>query len=150
MLAKLGMSSRHVSIVIILFSIYRYIFQVCQIFVIKGAISGHLLIKICDVCVFSAPHSSTMCLVSVMLHGIFGLSLWSFFEYVIHRWIFHLPPPPTSKFLITAHFLLHGQHHKVCRICQISTSSLRITLKFLLYTPKSSDASFQEILGIGR
>ena len=31
----------------------------------------------------------------------------------VHWWLFHLQPPTASKFLIYAHFLLHGQHHKV-------------------------------------
>ena len=42
-----------------------------------------------------------------------GILMWTFDEYVVHRWLFHLQPPADSKFLIYAHFLLHGQHHKV-------------------------------------
>ncbi|KAL4234693.1 Fatty acid 2-hydroxylase [Mactra antiquata] len=41
-----------------------------------------------------------------------GFLLWTFIEYVVHRWLFHCTPPASSKFLITSHFLLHGQHHK--------------------------------------
>jgi len=41
----------------------------------------------------------------------FGILMWTFFEYVIHRWVFHLVPP-ASWFLTTIHFLFHGQHHK--------------------------------------
>lgn len=41
-----------------------------------------------------------------------GVLMWSFTEYVIHRWVFHLEPPHWSKVLITLHFLFHGQHHK--------------------------------------
>ncbi|XP_025115850.1 fatty acid 2-hydroxylase-like isoform X2 [Pomacea canaliculata] len=41
-----------------------------------------------------------------------GIFLWTFFEYSIHRWIFHLNPPPKSPLLIKMHFVLHGQHHK--------------------------------------
>lgn len=43
---------------------------------------------------------------------LFGILMWTFDEYVVHRWLFHLQPPADSKFLIYAHFLLHGQHHK--------------------------------------
>ncbi|KAK0132563.1 Fatty acid 2-hydroxylase [Merluccius polli] len=41
-----------------------------------------------------------------------GWFLWSFIEYSIHRFIFHMKPPANNYYLITLHFLLHGQHHK--------------------------------------
>ncbi|XP_045192620.1 fatty acid 2-hydroxylase-like [Mercenaria mercenaria] len=41
-----------------------------------------------------------------------GFLVWTIVEYIVHRWVFHTTPPPNSKFLITVHFLLHGQHHK--------------------------------------
>ena len=43
----------------------------------------------------------------------FGCFGWTLVEYLLHRFLFHLTPPDTSPFLITFHFLLHGQHHKV-------------------------------------
>lgn len=39
--------------------------------------------------------------------------LWSLLEYLIHRFVFHMKPPASNYYLITLHFLLHGQHHKV-------------------------------------
>lgn len=44
---------------------------------------------------------------------LFGVLLWTFEEYVIHRWLFHMKPPANFPSLIWVHFLLHGQHHKV-------------------------------------
>lgn len=41
-----------------------------------------------------------------------GWFLWSFIEYCIHRFVFHMKPPAHNYYLITIHFLLHGQHHK--------------------------------------
>uniref|UniRef100_A0A3Q0RB19 Fatty acid 2-hydroxylase n=1 Tax=Amphilophus citrinellus TaxID=61819 RepID=A0A3Q0RB19_AMPCI len=41
-----------------------------------------------------------------------GWFLWSFMEYCIHRFVFHMNPPAHNYYLITLHFLLHGQHHK--------------------------------------
>ncbi|XP_074534371.1 fatty acid 2-hydroxylase [Halichoeres trimaculatus] len=41
-----------------------------------------------------------------------GWFLWSFVEYCIHRFVFHMKPPAHNYYLITIHFLLHGQHHK--------------------------------------
>uniref|UniRef100_H3AAQ6 Fatty acid 2-hydroxylase n=1 Tax=Latimeria chalumnae TaxID=7897 RepID=H3AAQ6_LATCH len=41
-----------------------------------------------------------------------GVFLWSLIEYAIHRFVFHMTPPANNYYLITLHFLLHGQHHK--------------------------------------
>ncbi|XP_061431946.1 fatty acid 2-hydroxylase-like [Lethenteron reissneri] len=41
-----------------------------------------------------------------------GMFIWSFVEYSLHRFLFHMTPPANNYYLITLHFLLHGQHHK--------------------------------------
>lgn len=41
-----------------------------------------------------------------------GMFIWSFVEYCIHRFVFHMRPPAHNYYLIMLHFLLHGQHHK--------------------------------------
>uniref|UniRef100_A0A8D0HCP7 Fatty acid 2-hydroxylase n=1 Tax=Sphenodon punctatus TaxID=8508 RepID=A0A8D0HCP7_SPHPU len=41
-----------------------------------------------------------------------GMGVWSFVEYLIHRFLFHMKPPASNYYLITLHFMLHGQHHK--------------------------------------
>ncbi|CAN2389329.1 fatty acid alpha-hydroxylase activity [Pristimantis euphronides] len=41
-----------------------------------------------------------------------GMMIWSLMEYGIHRYVFHTNPPASNYFLITLHFMLHGQHHK--------------------------------------
>ncbi|XP_073163181.1 fatty acid 2-hydroxylase isoform X1 [Lepidochelys kempii] len=43
---------------------------------------------------------------------VLGMCLWSLVEYLIHRFLFHMKPPASNYYLITLHFLLHGQHHK--------------------------------------
>jgi 4-hydroxysphinganine ceramide fatty acyl 2-hydroxylase len=41
-----------------------------------------------------------------------GVFLWTFFEYVLHRCLFHADKHlPDNRVGITAHFLLHGIHH---------------------------------------
>jgi len=42
-----------------------------------------------------------------------GLPIWTFVEYFLHRYLFHLEPKGDSPVAITLHFFLHGQHHKV-------------------------------------
>ncbi|KAL8613852.1 hypothetical protein ACOMHN_032842 [Nucella lapillus] len=41
-----------------------------------------------------------------------GVVLWTFCEYSLHRWLFHMKPPSGVPLLILLHFALHGQHHK--------------------------------------
>lgn len=57
---------------------------------------------------FSIPIQKHMFPVLFML----GWFLWTFIEYCIHRFVFHMKPPAHNYYLITLHFLLHGQHHK--------------------------------------
>ncbi|KAM4573917.1 fatty acid 2-hydroxylase [Odontesthes bonariensis] len=57
---------------------------------------------------FSIPMHKYMFLVLFSL----GWFLWTFIEYCIHRFVFHMKPPAHNYYLITLHFLLHGQHHK--------------------------------------
>ncbi|XP_072951973.1 dihydroceramide fatty acyl 2-hydroxylase FAH1-like [Typha angustifolia] len=46
--------------------------------------------------------------VTVMV--VFGVSLWTLIEYIIHRFLFHIET--RSYWGNTAHYLLHGCHHK--------------------------------------
>ncbi|KAF6077443.1 fatty acid 2-hydroxylase [Phyllostomus discolor] len=43
---------------------------------------------------------------------VLGMLFWSLLEYLLHRFLFHMKPPGNSYYLITLHFILHGQHHK--------------------------------------
>jgi sterol desaturase/sphingolipid hydroxylase (fatty acid hydroxylase superfamily) len=38
-----------------------------------------------------------------------GIFVWSFVEYVMHRFVFHLPPK--GKIMERLHFIFHGVHH---------------------------------------
>jgi 4-hydroxysphinganine ceramide fatty acyl 2-hydroxylase len=41
-----------------------------------------------------------------------GIVLWSIYEYVFHRFIFHMETYlPSHRVALTAHFLVHGVHH---------------------------------------
>lgn len=43
-----------------------------------------------------------------------GLATWTFLEYAIHRFLFHIDALlPNNGWLLTLHFLLHGVHHRV-------------------------------------
>ena len=70
-----------------------------------------------------------------------GILLWTFIEYSLHRFVFHLRVPYTglaSKILLPFHFTIHGQHHKVstCReyAIQYNTIHDKEPLPLLAYT----------------
>ena len=43
-----------------------------------------------------------------------GMLLWTWIEYSLHRWAFHLDEwVPDNRWCRLAHFLLHGVHHKI-------------------------------------
>lgn len=47
---------------------------------------------------------------SVLLRFALGLFVWTFAEYILHRWVFHFKPiGPKTKFLI---FVIHDNHHE--------------------------------------
>ncbi|KAL1892943.1 fatty acid alpha-hydroxylase [Ceratocystis pirilliformis] len=49
---------------------------------------------------------------TIFKHWLFGFSLWSLIEYVLHRFLFHLDEwLPDNRVALTLHFLLHGVHH---------------------------------------
>lgn len=70
-----------------------------------------------SVCLFAPDFSIPIHKYSFPVFFLMGWFLWSFIEYCIHRFVFHMKPPAHNYYLITIHFLLHGQHHKVplCR-----------------------------------
>jgi 4-hydroxysphinganine ceramide fatty acyl 2-hydroxylase len=46
------------------------------------------------------------------VYWLFGLFIWTFLEYVLHRFLFHLDKfLPNNRVAITLHFVLHGIHH---------------------------------------
>lgn len=61
----------------------------------------------------SGSHDNISVMWSFFSMFLFGCVIWSLVEYCLHRFLFHLLPPPDSPFWITFHFFLHGQHHKV-------------------------------------
>lgn len=57
-------------------------------------------------CTFTTDWTSTL---NKVLAIIVGLALWSLFEYIAHRFIFHYHP--TSQWGKRLHFMVHGVHH---------------------------------------
>mmetsp|Transcript_19646 Transcript_19646/g.33015 ORF Transcript_19646/g.33015 Transcript_19646/m.33015 type:complete len:283 (-) Transcript_19646:493-1341(-) len=53
---------------------------------------------------YQTPHLTALKLTA------FGVLVWSFAEYMLHRFLFHTIP--ASYWGITLHFVLHGCHHK--------------------------------------
>ncbi len=58
-----------------------------------------------------------------------GIFLWTIFEYVFHRWVFHYHPK--SEIGKSLHFLVHGIHHDYPR------DSTRLVMPLLVSLPLS-------------
>lgn len=78
----------------------------------------------------SVSHSLCCAAYSIHIHKnycpmifVMGTGIWTLVEYVIHRFIFHMKPA-NNYYLITLHFLLHGQHHKVSGAVTTGSSQL--------------------------
>jgi sterol desaturase/sphingolipid hydroxylase (fatty acid hydroxylase superfamily) len=46
-----------------------------------------------------------------LLLALFGLFVWTFAEYILHRYIFHFQNG--NRFVERLHFIIHGNHHEV-------------------------------------
>jgi len=54
----------------------------------------------------------TLDLLSLVFFFLCGVLLWTFSEYVLHRFIFHSDEKiPDNRYSVLLHFLLHGIHH---------------------------------------
>ncbi|XP_062129785.1 uncharacterized protein LOC133841374 [Drosophila sulfurigaster albostrigata] len=63
---------------------------------------------------FQAKAKSTSDVAILSGYILFGVLLWTFLEYVLHRWVFHIKLTEDSgPWLCTFHFMIHGLHHKV-------------------------------------
>lgn len=63
---------------------------------------------------FMYPFMSTASISASILAFAAGLFVWTFFEYSVHRLVFHLDDlVPDAPFALLLHFLLHGIHHKI-------------------------------------
>ncbi|XP_050305708.1 fatty acid 2-hydroxylase isoform X2 [Anthonomus grandis grandis] len=51
--------------------------------------------------------------ISVLTYISSGILIWTFLEYSLHRWVFHMEPSGRSRLMIYIHFAIHGLHHKV-------------------------------------
>jgi sterol desaturase/sphingolipid hydroxylase (fatty acid hydroxylase superfamily) len=46
---------------------------------------------------------------TILLYIVIGISVWTFTEYILHRFVFHYTPP--GKIGARIHFIFHGVHH---------------------------------------
>ncbi|KAJ3213909.1 hypothetical protein HDU67_002315 [Dinochytrium kinnereticum] len=66
----------------------------------------------------------------------FGLLVWTFIEYTLHRFLFHIDELlPDNSVCITLHFLLHGIHHflPMDRMRLVMPPALGLTLSIPFY-----------------
>jgi 4-hydroxysphinganine ceramide fatty acyl 2-hydroxylase len=72
-------------------------------------------------------------IVPVLLLFLGGIFIWSFTEYVMHRFLFHYMP--TSEFGKRLHFIFHGVHHDYPNDAKrlVMAPAVSIPLAFLYY-----------------
>lgn len=70
---------------------------------------------------------------TILLYFVFGLFVWTFTEYTLHRFIFHYNA--TSNFGKKLHFMFHGVHHDYPRDSRrlVMPPSVSIPLALLFY-----------------
>lgn len=69
----------------------------------------------------------------VFLRFFLGLFIWTFTEYILHRFVFHWTPP--GKLGARIHFIFHGVHHDYPndRLRLVMPPSVSIPLAFLFF-----------------
>jgi sterol desaturase/sphingolipid hydroxylase (fatty acid hydroxylase superfamily) len=77
----------------------------------------------------------TLDLASILLAITFGLILWSFAEYIIHRFVFHIEPRNPSPLVERAIFLFHGVHHvqPQCKTRLVMPPIISVPLALVFY-----------------
>ena len=67
----------------------------------------------CLTCVSYFLSYAQTSMAETILAFIFGMILWSYFEYALHRHIFHAERSwlPDNQYVIACHFVLNGIHH---------------------------------------
>jgi sterol desaturase/sphingolipid hydroxylase (fatty acid hydroxylase superfamily) len=68
-----------------------------------------IFVPVIVVCVYEALFDKNIGLLSFFEYFIFGLFIWTFVEYILHRFIFHYVPK--NSFGLRLHFIFHGVHH---------------------------------------
>jgi len=65
---------------------------------------------------------------------LFGLVFWTFFEYTLHRFVFHFESK-NNRFLKNIYFLFHGIHHAYPRDSRrlVMPPTVSLPLSFLVY-----------------
>jgi len=90
-----------------------------------------------------ASHSVGIC-TSCLLYTL-GIVLWTLYEYLFHRFLFHMDARlPDHPLAFAVHFLIHGVHHF------LPTDRYRLTMPPLLMTSLATPVAFSYhfILGI--
>jgi sterol desaturase/sphingolipid hydroxylase (fatty acid hydroxylase superfamily) len=60
-------------------------------------------------CIYQAFFEKNTGIITFIEYFLFGLFIWTFVEYIMHRFIFHYVPK--NKFGLRLHFIFHGVHH---------------------------------------
>ena len=68
-----------------------------------------LFIPVILYCLYLSIFELRFAALAIAAWSLFGLVIWTFTEYTLHRFVFHFTPH--GKILETIHFMVHGVHH---------------------------------------
>jgi len=68
-----------------------------------------IFIPVIGYCLYGSIFEQHFSALTIAGWSLFGLVIWTFTEYTLHRFVFHFHPHGT--FLQKVHFLVHGVHH---------------------------------------
>ncbi|MCB9777668.1 MAG: sterol desaturase family protein [Alphaproteobacteria bacterium] len=74
------------------------------------ATPGLWFIPVISVCLWDGLHRPEVTALHAVGGFVAGLLTWTFTEYWLHRWLFHLPPA-RNLFLREIQYVMHGYHH---------------------------------------
>ncbi len=92
----------------------------------------YIFVPVIIYCIYRAIGIDHLSFMSISGYILFGLFIWTFTEYVLHRFVFHWMPP--GKFGQRLHFIFHGVHHDYPsdskRLVMVPTISIPLALLF--------------------
>jgi sterol desaturase/sphingolipid hydroxylase (fatty acid hydroxylase superfamily) len=92
----------------------------------------YIFVPVIIYCLYRAIGVDQLSILTILAYIILGLFVWTFTEYVLHRFVFHWMPP--GKIGSRMHFIFHGVHHDYPsdskRLVMVPTISIPLALLF--------------------
>ena len=93
----------------------------------------YIYVPVIIICLYNAGFNYSLSFTTIFLYFFYGIIVWTFTEYILHRFIFHYNAK--SKIGNRIHFIFHGVHHDYPRDSKrlVMPASVSIPLASLFY-----------------